>query len=67
LLAFITKSIWCGFGFHWFYNFVGVTLLMKTSNYNLTVITTSAFLVIGLFVLKKIKHMSEIKRDIFSA
>ena len=67
LLAFITKSIWCGFGFHWFYNFVGATLFMNTSNYNLTVITTSAFLVIGLFVLKKIKHMSEIKRDIFSA
>lgn len=61
LLVFITKSIWCGFGFHWIYNFLVATLFMNTSNYSLTVITTSAFLVIGLFVLRKIKHMSLIK------
>lgn len=42
------------FELHWFYNFVVATLFMNTSNYNLTVITTFIFLVIGLFVLKKL-------------
>jgi len=61
LIVFTTKSIWCGFGFHWSYNFLVATLFMNTSNYNLTVITTSVFLVIGLFMLMKTKHISEIK------
>jgi len=63
LLTLITKSIWGGFAFHWFFNFVEATLFTSTSNYNLTIITTSVFLVIGLFVLKKIKDMGKIKRD----
>jgi membrane protease YdiL (CAAX protease family) len=55
----VTKSIWCGFAFHWFYNFCVATLFMNTSNYKLAVITTCAFLVIGLFVLGNIKTRQE--------
>lgn len=59
LIVSITKSIWCGFGFHWFYNFFVATLFLNTSNYNLAVITTFAFLIIGLLVLRKIESNQE--------
>lgn len=58
LLVHTTKSIWCGFGFHWFQNFFIATLFMNTSNYNLAIFVTSAFLIIGLFALTNVKNRS---------
>ncbi|MEW6624909.1 MAG: CPBP family intramembrane glutamic endopeptidase [Bacillota bacterium] len=49
-IVYLTKTIWCGLGFHWFYNYCAIAMFAGDSMYTFLVYATLGFLIIGLIV-----------------